>query len=34
MHKFVQSGSSNGGADVALEGAIDGGLNVGYEWTP
>ena len=34
MHKYVQSGPSNGGPDAALVGALDGGLNVGLEWEP
>ena len=34
MHKFVQNGSFNGGTDAALAGALDGGLNVGFEWAP
>ena len=34
MHKCVQNGSSNGGPDAALEGALDGELNVGFEWAP
>ena len=24
----------NGGPDAALEGVLDGGLNVGFEWAP
>ena len=32
MHKYVQIGLSNGAP--ALEGAPDGGLNVGFEWVP
>ena len=31
MHKCVQNGSSNGGPDAALEGALDGGRNVRFE---
>ena len=34
MHKCVQNSRSNGGLDAALEGELDGGLNVGFEWTP
>ena len=34
MHKWVQNASSNGGPDASLEGALDGGLNVGLEWAP
>ena len=31
LHKCVHY-SSNGGLDAALEGALDGGLNIGFEW--
>ena len=31
MHKRVQNGSYNGGPDVALEDALDGGRNGGLE---
>ena len=31
MNKCVQNGSSNIGPDAALEGALDGGLNVTFE---
>ena len=34
MHKRIQNCSSNGGPDAALEGALDGGLNAGFEWAP
>ena len=34
MHKYVQNGSSNGWPYAALEGVLDGGLNVGLEWVP
>ena len=34
MHKCVQNVSCNGGPTAALESAIDGGLNVGFEWAP
>ena len=34
MRKCVKNGSSNVGTDAALEGASDGGLNVGLEWAP
>ena len=34
MHKLVQNGSSNGGPDAAIEGALDGGLTIGFEWEP
>ena len=34
MHKCVQSGLFDGEPDAALEGAPDGGLNVGFEWVP
>ena len=34
MYKCVQNVSSNDGPDAALEGALDGGLNVGFEWAP
>ena len=27
-----ESSSSNGGSDAALEGTLDGALNVGLEW--
>ena len=33
-HKCLQNDSSNGGSDAVLEGALDGGLNVGFEWAP
>ena len=32
--QFVQNDSSNGGPDAALEGALDGGLNVALEGAP
>ena len=32
MHECVQNVSSNGGPAAALESAIDGELNVGFEW--
>ena len=32
MHKYVQNSSSNGGLDTALEAALDGKLNVRFEW--
>ena len=32
---MCKNGSSNGGGpDAALEGALDGELNVGFEWAP
>ena len=31
MHKCVQNSSANDGPDAVLEGALDGGLNVGFE---
>ena len=31
MHKCVQNGSYNGGPDAALNGALDGGLDVEFE---
>ena len=34
MCECVQNVSSNGGPAVALESAIDGGLNVGFKWVP
>ena len=34
MHKSVQNSSSNGGPDVILEGVLDRGFNVGFEWVP
>ena len=34
MQKCVKNGLSNGGPDAALEGALDGGPNVGLEWAP
>ena len=34
MRKWVQNASSNGGPYDSLEGALDGGLNVGLEWAP
>ena len=34
MHKCVQNVSSNSGPDIALKGAHDGRLNVGFEWAP
>ena len=34
MHEFEQNVSSNGGPVAALESAIDGELNVGFEWEP
>ena len=34
MHKCVQNGLSDDGPDAALEGALDGGLNVRFEWAP
>ena len=34
MQKCVQNGSSNGGHDAVLEGALDGGLNIRFEGTP
>ena len=32
IHKCKQSGSSNGGPDAGLKGALHVGLNVGLEW--
>ena len=32
--KCVENGSSNSGPDAALEGALDAGLNVEFEWVP
>ena len=32
MHECVQNVSSSGGPAAALESAIDGELNVGFEW--
>ena len=29
---IIHNGSSNVGTDAVLEGALDGGLNVGFEW--
>ena len=34
MPKCVQNGSSNGGPDVVLEGALYGGFNAGFESAP
>ena len=34
MQKCVQNGSSNDGHDAVLEGALDGGLNTGFEGVP
>ena len=34
MHKCVQNVSSNGGPDTVLEGALDGGFNVGFKVAP
>ena len=34
MQKCVQNGSSNGGYDAVLEGALNGGLNIGFEGVP
>ena len=34
IHKRVQNGSSNGGPDAALKGALDGGVNVALEGAP
>ena len=34
MYKYIQTGSSDGGLVAALEGELDGGLNVGLEWAP
>ena len=34
MYECVKNVSSNGGPATALESAIDGGLNVGFEWAP
>ena len=34
MNRCVQTSSSNGGRDAALEGALDSGPNVGFEWAP
>ena len=34
IYKFVQNGSFNGGSDAALQGALDGGLNVTLEGAP
>ena len=34
IHECVQNISCNGGPAAALKGAIDGGLNVGFEWVP
>ena len=31
---MFKNGSSNGGPDAALEGALDGEFNVGFEWAP
>ena len=33
-HKCVQNGSSNGGPDATVKGALDRGLNVRFEWVP
>ena len=34
IRKYVQNGSSNGGPDASLEGALDVGLNFLFEWVP
>ena len=34
MYRCVQNSSSNGGHDAVLEGLLDGGVNVGFEWAP
>ena len=34
IHLTMQNVSSNGGPATALESAIDGGRNVGFEWAP
>ena len=34
MQKYVQNSSSNGGPNTALEGALDVGLIVRFEWAP
>ena len=34
MNRCVHNGLSNGGPDAALEGALDGGRNVRFEWAP
>ena len=34
MHKLVQNGPSNSGPDAAIEGALDDGLTIGFEWAP
>ena len=33
-HICVQNGSSTGGPDATLKGALVGRLNVGFEWVP
>ena len=34
MHEGVLNSLNNGGPDAALEGAFDGGFNVGFQWAP
>ena len=34
MHKCVQNGLSNGGPDATLQGTLNDGLNIGFEWAP
>ena len=34
MHKSAQSNSANGGPDAALEGTLNGGVNITLECAP